>query len=57
MDDYFYSLMEDFSIAKAAGMWDADLQTLNKALIYAKDGLIHQPEQLSIEVKITIQLK
>ena len=47
--------MEDFILAQNAGMWDSDLQTLNKALIHAKDGLIRQPEQLTMEVKLQIQ--
>ena len=46
--------MEDFNLAQDAGMWDSDLQTLNKALIHAKDGLIRQPEQLTMEVKLHI---
>ena len=48
--------MEDFILAQNAGMWDSDLQTLNKALIHAKDGLIRQPEQLTMEVKLQIWL-
>ena len=49
----YLSLMEDFSLAKDVGLWDNDLQTLNKALIYAKDGILVDNKQLTVEVRTT----